>query len=220
MSDILFFRGFTLLRKTLETQVSVETVIKTLETINEIWFEQSEGEILEVESRGKTNVKTEQSLEKIRMRASELEACTRIGGILGGGTRDEIEALGAYGRLLGMMAILRNELIDMLEFQVLKRRIKQESLPLPLVHALQREKEEKQIQLISLVSKPKLIKEDLYAISKLTDQHGGMKYVANMITKMSLEAEKQIKNLESKELETLIHPLLISPKDWTSLLQE
>lgn len=218
LSDVLLFKGFTMLRKTLESKISVKRIIRILETIEKIWFEQSVGETLEIQSRGLTDITPKKCLEKIRMRASEIEACTRIGGILGGGSEKQIEALGTYGRLIGMIGILRNELIDMLEFKVLRHRIRKESLPLPLVYALQNPQIKP--KLISLITSSEVTKEDLRSISKLSDRSKGMKYVATLIKKMTHNASMYAKAFKSKELEIVASSLLIRPKEWMPLLSD
>jgi geranylgeranyl pyrophosphate synthase len=135
-------------------------------------------------------------LAKIRMRASELEAVTRIGGILGGGSEDEINILGKFGRLLGTMSILRDEIIDMLEFNVLRHRIRKESLPLPLIYALQKPKVRPKI--LSLLSKKRLKTTDLQKISKASEEAGGLNFTAKVINKMAEEAYTYISLLKDK----------------------
>lgn len=216
LSDVLLFKGFTLLRETLESKVPTERVIGILETVEKIWFEQSEGEAIEILSRRQVDITPKECLEKIRMRASEMEACTRIGGILGGGSAKQIENLGSYGRLIGMMGVLRNELIDMLEFNVLRSRIRRESLPLPVIYALQNPKVKP--KLIALLTKSRLTKEDLRNISKLSDRSGGIDYVAKLIDEMAKKTYNYAKRFKNKELEPFATAFLIRPKEWKPLL--
>jgi geranylgeranyl pyrophosphate synthase len=212
LSDVLLFKGFTLLRKTLESKVPVDRVVKVLETVEEIWFEQSEGEVIEIQHRGSIDVTPNECLEKIRMRASEIEACARMGGILGGGSDRQVEQLGKYGRLVGMMGILRNEMIDMLEMEVLKHRIRAESLPLPIVYALQDISAKRKLDL--LITKSRFTKRDLKNISKLSDDVRGIENVATLIYKMSKEARGYAKSFKSTELKLIAAPFLMSPKEW------
>ncbi len=216
LSDILLFKGFTLLRKTLESNVAAKKVIEILEAIETIWFEQSEGETLEIQSRGAFNITPKECLKKIRMRASEVEACARIGGILGGGSDRHIEILGRYGRLIGKMSLLRNELIDILELNVLKHRIRKESLPLPLIYTIQNPRIRP--TLISLISKLRLTKEDLHTILRLLDRYGGVEKTAELINKMSQEARLVAKMFGNKELDLLAASLPVHPQEWKPLL--
>ena len=218
LSDVLLFKGFTLLRKTLESETTADRVVKILITVERIWFEQSEGEASEIQHRGLTDVTPEECLEKIRMRASEIEACARIGGILGGGTVRHVERLGDYGRLVGMMGILRNEVIDMLELDVLKHRMRKESLPLPLVYALQ--ESSTRPELVKLMTNRKATKANLKGISKLSDNCGGIEKTAALIDIMSNKAYELAKSFKSIELKLLATPFQISPEEWKKPLSD
>ena len=220
LTDILLFKGFTLLRKTLELGVSKKRVVAILDVIDRIWFEQSEGGVLEIQARGKTSITLQECLIKIEMIASEIEATARIGGILGGGSKREIEILGKYGRLLSMASILRNELIDMLDIKTLRHRIRKESLPLPLVYALQ--DPQARPELISFISRRRLTTENLLEISKISDNAGGIEYAANLIEKTVWKAYSYIDMFKDKDayipLKFLITTLLIRPEEWRPIL--
>jgi geranylgeranyl diphosphate synthase type I len=71
------------------------------------------------------------------MKSGDLESYTRVGAMIGNGSKEEVEALGMYGRCLGMVCILRDELEDAFnDFHELRSRISNESLPLPIVYSL------------------------------------------------------------------------------------
>ncbi len=71
------------------------------------------------------------------MKSADMESYTKIGAMIGNGSKAEIEALGSYGRCLGMICILRDELEDTFnDFYELRSRISNESLPLPIVYSL------------------------------------------------------------------------------------
>lgn len=219
LSDILLFKGFTLIRKNVEIEVPKRSIAEILDTIDHVWFEQSEGEFLELRSRRQIDITPQECLAKIKMRASEMEAITRIGGILGDGSREEIDALGKYGRFLGMASILRDELIDMLEFSMLRHRIRNESLPLPLVYTMQNNKGRPKI--ISMISKKRLTTMDLQMISRASEKAGGINYVAEYITKMVEEACAWINLFKgnNEKLTLLAISLTINFKDWKEILQ-
>ncbi len=219
LSDVLLFTGFTSLRKAFQHGMSTSIITSILGTIEEIWFEQSEGEVLELKSRRRMDLTPQECLDKIRMRASELEAITRIGGILGCGSQGEIKALGEFGRLLGTMSILRDEIIDMLELRVLKHRIRKESLPIPLVYALQHSTSRQKI--LPRIAKERLTTLDLKEILKASEEAEGLNSVAKLIMKFSREASSCVETLEfkNKELKLLASSIRIAPKDWKPLVQ-
>jgi len=71
------------------------------------------------------------------MKSADMESYTKIGAMIGNGSAEEVEALGLYGRCLGMICILRDELEDCFnDFYELRARISNESLPLPIVYSL------------------------------------------------------------------------------------
>jgi geranylgeranyl pyrophosphate synthase len=61
----------------------------------------------------------------------------QLGAMLGGGAKEEIEALTKFGRILGTLAALREEFIDIYETQELSQRFKNECLPIPILYALE-----------------------------------------------------------------------------------
>lgn len=216
-SDVLSFEGFVLLWKSLEMGVSLERFELVLNAINNIWFEQAEAEFSETEARGRLNESAERSLEKIRKRAAEFDVIARIGGILGGGTTMEIRNLGKYGRLIGTASLLRDELIDMLELPVLRHRLRNESLPLPLVYAFRND--EARSRILQLTSEKRLGREALMMISKISDEAGGLDYVAGQIQRATEEALSSIRGLEeTATLSLLATSIRIQTKEWKQSL--
>jgi len=209
LSDIFLFKGFALMRKSIEIGIPQQSLVQILDVIDRIWFEQGEGEVIEIEAKRQINTSPQECIAKIKMRASELEAIARIGGILGGGSQKEIEALGRFGRHLGTMSILREEIIDMLETNVLKHRIQYESIPLPLIYVMKDSKAKTQIT--SVIFKKKLTNTDLWTISNLSDKVGGISYVSGQIYTIRKQAVSHLGSLqtENMELQLLANSLLM-----------
>ena len=73
-----------------------------------------EGETLEVMHRGDDGMTEELHLEIVRRKTASLfSACARIGGILAGGTEQEIAALSSYGLNLGIAFQIRDDILDL-----------------------------------------------------------------------------------------------------------
>ena len=222
LADVLLMKGFTLLRKTLQLDLPLERVVHALDVVDRVWFEQSEGGMSDIQDRGQTEVSLEKCLDKIRMIAAETEAITRIGSTLGGGTKEVTERLGKYGRLLSTSYIIRNELIDMLDFKALKHRIRYECLPLPLLYALEDPLVKPHV--LRLVSHEKVTIETLHQLLLMTDNAGGMTYTAKIIAQTVEDAKDSIATLEDKTvhktLEKLADTALIRPNEWKQLLEK
>lgn len=74
----------------------------------------SEGEILEMESRGR-EITLEEYLKIIEKKtASLIEAATASAAILSGASEDEIRAYGDYGRLIGLSLQVRDDILDVI----------------------------------------------------------------------------------------------------------
>ncbi len=222
LADVLLMKGFTLLRKTLQLNLPRERVVQALYVVDTVWFEQSEGGIRDVQDRGQTDTSPEKCLDKIKMIAAETEAIARIGSMLGGGTEEVTKRLGKYGRLLSSSYIIRNELIDMLDFKALKHRIRYESLPLPLVYAL--EDPLVRPQVLRLISSRKLTTETLQRILLMTDSAGGIAYAAKIIKQTVDDARICIATLDNKTIHKALNKLaetaLMRPKEWKQLLDK
>ena len=65
-----------------------------------------------------------------------MEACTKVGAILGGGTESEIDTLAFTGRRIGYLLGLRDDIVDSLNKEGhLQNRLQFESVPLPILLA-------------------------------------------------------------------------------------
>ncbi len=210
VGDALLFKGLTLLHEAVEKGVPAEKLSIIIDIINRTFFELGDAEALELQFRGRLDVTPEEYLRVVRKKAADVEAHTRISAILGGGSEDEIDALSQFGRLLGMMIILRDDLVDMIDFKEVQNRIKRESLPLPILYALQDSKSES--RLCSLLLKKVLTKRDVKMILETTDTAGGIKQLRRLMQKLSADACSHLKDLKSNKdkLTLLTNAMLVS----------
>lgn len=114
-----------------------EKSIKILEVIRNGIFELGSAEIEELKLIRNLNVTPRKYLKIVYMKAADVECYTKIGGIIGGGSEEEINSLGRFGRYLGMIAILRDDIEDTFydDYELISR-ITKESLPFPIVVSL------------------------------------------------------------------------------------
>jgi len=134
-ADALLFKGFTLLNEAC-TQISKEKSQKIMKTVKEMFCELGDAEALELNLRGRLDIAPEEYVHIVEKKSADAEALARIGGVLGNGYVDELEALGNYGRRIGMLIILSDDLMDCFDEKELKHRIKYEVIPLPLMYAV------------------------------------------------------------------------------------
>lgn len=192
--DALIFKGFQELFEGLaRLDLPLERKLAIVRAVKELYFEMFDGEALELRFRGRTDVKPEEYLEVVRKKAADVEACTRVGAMLGGGSEEQVEALARYGRLLGMIVLLRNDLEDLLDFELgLSQRVKNESLPLPVLYAL--ENEEKREEILSTLRKEELKGENAKKLFSLVSKAGGIDKLWRKLEDLRTQVKLGIKN--------------------------
>jgi geranylgeranyl diphosphate synthase type I len=204
VGDALLFKGFTLLYKAIEKGIPADKVATIIDIIKKAFFELGDAEALELRFRGRLDVTPEEYLSMVRKKAADVEAHTRISAILGGGSEEDIDALGKYGRILGMLAILNDDLMDMIDFEEAQHRIKKECLPLPVLFTLQNPEIKPKISAILL--KETITKEDAETILETVHKTGELEHFKRLMEELCAKACLQIKNLRHNKthLELLV----------------
>jgi geranylgeranyl pyrophosphate synthase len=187
--DALFLKGLSMLDKSCTKHSSIMGIVK------DMFFELGDAEALELQFR-KTIVTPEIYLRIIRKKAADVEAHTRIGAMIGRANKQEAKALAEYGRLLGILIILKDDYIDSLEYDELRHRIQNEHLPMPLLFALENREVEKSIN--KILQKKIITKEDIYLIKRLIIKGQGLKKTASLIETFIESAERHIANIADK----------------------
>ncbi len=209
VGDALLFKGFTLLHEAAEKGIPAEKISMILGIIKSLFFELGDAEALELRFRGRMDITPDQYLLVVKKKAADVEAHTRISAILGGGSKEEIESLGEYGRLLGMMIILRDDLIDIIDLEETIHRVKKENLPLPILYALQNSKHRSILN--SILLKKEIKQRDAKTILEVTDRAGGLEYVRELMQKLAAATCHSTENFKykQKELRLLSNAMLL-----------
>ena len=133
--DLLIVKGWTALQGMLLKNYPPEKIALVIQTYGKLNLEICEAELADAYSKHKL-VTVEQHQQFLWKAMAEIEACTRIGAILGNGKNEEIHALAQYGRYLGINFRMFDQVRDCLNLEAnLAHRIKHESVPLPLLFA-------------------------------------------------------------------------------------
>ncbi len=136
VGDALLFKGLTLLSQATEKGISKKKLKAIIDIIKTMFFELGDAEALELQFRYNLNVTPSEYLRVLRKKAADVEAHARIGAILGNASTPVVKTFGEYGRLLGTMIILRDDLIDLTDPEELGSRIEKESLPIMILWGL------------------------------------------------------------------------------------
>jgi len=186
--DVLLAKGLILLHEACQ-HLPEEKAKAVMHLTEEAFLELGTAEAKEVNLRGKLDLPLSEYFDVIKMKASVTEAYARIGAIVGGGTQDEVKALGQYGRTLGTLATIREDFIDIFEPEELKNRFTNECLPLPLIYAF----EDKRIKdlTIRILKKEEITENDSHSIAE------------------TIWETKQVQTLRN-EMQRLIHESLVA----------
>jgi geranylgeranyl diphosphate synthase type I len=152
---------------------------KVLDKTKQLLFQVGNAHALEVGMKKRGKVAPSEYLKITEMKAAGLEVDMYLGAVFGGGKNKEVQILSKVGRTLGILATLRDDLIDVFDIEELCQRVAVNDLPLPLIFAMQdpyaREK------VVKIISKSKITDED---VSELVDVTLVAKPVAELKEKM------------------------------------
>jgi len=203
VGDALLFKGLILLNQATRKNISAETMRIIIGVINNTFFELGDAEALELRFRRNLDVSPEEYLRVVRKKAADVEAHTRISAILGGASPKKVEALGEYGRILGMLIILRDDWIDVLDVEESRSRINKEPLPLPLLLGLQRSAIKDKLKTVLL--KKTVTRKDAQFILETIQETDVPKKYAKLMSELAEDAisklrTQKVKGIQLKQL--------------------
>jgi geranylgeranyl pyrophosphate synthase len=203
LGDVFFVTGFTLLGKSI-AKLPGEKIREILATLRRSLLELGSVHALELGLKGRMNVAPEECMKILEMKAASVEADMRIGAIVGGGTNSEIEVLTRYGRILGILATLREEFIDVFEIQELRQRMKNECLPMPIQCALQG-KNSTEVQRVLL--KKEMTNKDVDKLLDIVFQTGQVKKLKRQMKILIEDALCLIAEIKNEDIKSLLSTL-------------
>jgi geranylgeranyl diphosphate synthase type I len=195
IGDALMIGGLTylpLLNRTLPDK----KVMRIIETIRSGLFELGSAELEELKLIHNYQTTPEQYLKIVRMKAADVESYAKIGAIIGGANEDVVSIFAEFGRLLGMITILRDDINDTFnDKRELVSRITNESLPLPIVFSLS------DLELVKLLKTitPQSSKHSLETVLKFVDQYQGFERTKTEIEKRLDKIKTMLNKIKGTE---------------------
>jgi geranylgeranyl pyrophosphate synthase len=168
VGDALLFKGLILLHEACKTLPKKQSQT-ILNLAKRAFFEIGNAEAKESKLKKKKYNLTPQEYSKVmEAKAAVAEASARIGAIIGCGKSKEVEALGSYGKILGILMMIRDDFIDLFEPEEIRNRAKNECLPLPILYVFQ--DATKKSEIAHLLKKSEITEEDVYKILDLIEE--------------------------------------------------
>jgi geranylgeranyl pyrophosphate synthase len=147
----------------------------------------------------------EEYMKILEKKAANIEADMHIAALLGGGSFKEVEALARYGRILGTLATLREEFIDIFETEEMNQRIKAETLPIPVLYAFQDKESRKRIG--KMVGRNSLTSKDIERLLDLVLSSESVLKLRMHMSDLVAQARGVTANLRNDAAKTLLRRL-------------
>lgn len=205
LGDAFMIKGFALLNRA-EEKLSPEKRKQVSALIKHALFEVGDAHALELKFKRKWDADPDEYFKVLEKKGAIIEAEAKIGALVAGGKKLEIEALGQYGRILGLLGALREDFVDIFEFQELRNRIQNEVLPIPVIYALQDRKVHGKIY--QILSKKKINQEDSWKLVDIIFNAKTTKKLKEQMFEKLADASNSLTTLKDSDakpfLETLI----------------
>jgi geranylgeranyl pyrophosphate synthase len=199
--NALLLEGFALFNKATQTlESSNEKCI--VDTMKTAFFEMGDAHALEVSLKGKLIVTPEEYLQMVKKKVAPWEAFTKIGAILGNGTKSEIDALATYGRTWGMLSTIRNDFVDLFDIDELQNRMVNEILPLPILYAFESPRIKKKIT--AMLSEDRITHEDAEMILNLVLRSKQVGNLRTFMRELIGEATSHLNVLKKSEAKSVL----------------
>jgi geranylgeranyl diphosphate synthase, type I len=136
VGDLLIMKAWTTIHEMVRKNHKPNAIADVIQAYGNASVEICEAELMETLCRRRLDTDLEYYKNILWKAMAEIEACTKIGAILGGGTKSEIQALAEFGRRFGYISRLGDDIEDCLNLKGdLVHRMAFESVPLPLLYA-------------------------------------------------------------------------------------
>jgi geranylgeranyl pyrophosphate synthase len=191
VGDALLFKGVYMLHEACE-RLETNKKKAILDLVKRAFFEISGAEAAEAEMRGRIDIPKQDYIEIMRHKVAAGEAAAEIGALLGDGTTSEVETLAEFGRVFGVLFLLRDEFIDVFEQTELSNRVKKEVLPLPIIVTLA--DESKKSALMPLIS-GEITEEKIEKIVDIATSSSGSLLLVSEMKRMVNQIKTKIQNL-------------------------
>ncbi|HOK72420.1 MAG TPA: short chain isoprenyl diphosphate synthase IdsA [Methanothermobacter sp.] len=201
--DILFSKAFESTLKTKIDEISYKHVTDALSTIIDSCIKICEGQALDMDFEENFNVKEEEYLEMVyKKTAALISAATKSGAIMGGGTLEEVEALGEYGKLIGLAFQIHDDYLDITGDEKTLGKpvgsdIAEGKMTILTVKTLEKASEEDKEKLIRILKNgnQKGIKEAI----KIFKKYDSINYAQRLAQEYTKRAKEKLKILEDSK---------------------
>jgi len=208
VGEFFIVKALTQIREIVRKTCNPEKIENIIEIYDSFFLEVWEGEFMETLCRRNLDTELKHYERILWMSTADTEACTRLGAILGGGSKIEVEALAEVGRRLGFIHRLADEITDTLNLQGnLPWRLEHESVPLPILYAA-KSGMENYSKIKSVLEKSQVALSDIRKILEVCFETDAFNYVRNMAKQNRMRATRNLGILKKSKAKNSLALLL------------
>ena len=188
-----------------------ETIVRYLAELGRTL---SNGEILQLSNIHARDISEESYYQVIRQKTAALfDACCAIGTLSGGAPEEEIENAKMFGRNLGMIFQIRDDIFDYYDQSRIGKPtgndMAEGKLTLPAIYALNSTHNEEMLAIAYKVKNGLVSKEEIARLVAFTKEHGGIEYAERRMWEMHAEALTFIeREVEDEDLKSSLRAYL------------
>jgi geranylgeranyl diphosphate synthase, type I len=198
VGDLLIVKAWAIGHQLLEKSVGEAKIADILETYGRLSVEICEAEAMETMCRKAIDTDVGYAKDVLWKEMAETEACCRVGAMIGNGQPADVEALAGFGRRIGFISRLTNEVEDCLNIKVdLTHRMQYESIPLPLLYAAKDPELKKKIS--AIINKNTLDASDVESLLSACFASEAFEYVRGLAENCKAEATLKLNCLKQSE---------------------
>jgi octaprenyl-diphosphate synthase len=205
VGDFLLARGLAIAAETDEPRI--------IKIISEITENMSQGEIHQIDRKGKTDLSETEYMDIIKCKTAVLfQGACRISAILAGAPEEKEMALAQYGYHLGMAFQMVDDLLDYTADstalgKLVGADLREGKLTLPVIHALQSASSEERDRILHIIQNKEFAKEEFEALVDLLIRLGSIEYTQNKAMAFIRNAKQSLDVFNSGPAKELLYDI-------------
>jgi geranylgeranyl diphosphate synthase, type I len=171
-----------------------------------------EGQYMDLALEGALDCDEYLFLKMLELKSGRLiEASAKLGGILGGGSQEEVKALASYAKNLATAFQVQNDINNIIGTEK-KLGIKKATdlyrrkCSLPIIHSLKSQNRDK---VVAILSGELMMPKDISGLVSLLQGDGSMEYAQNYVKNRLEMARKSLRKLRDSEFKELMSNLAV-----------
>ena len=204
VGDLLIVKAWTMVKEMIRKSSQPSKVADIVEAYGNFSLEMCEAELLEISCRRKLDTDLENYKKILWKSNADMEACAKLGAILGDGSENEVKALAEFGRRLGFMLGLADDVQDSLNMEGnLIHRLEYESVPLPLLYAAKSSREN-YLKIKSILEESRITPLETGKLLEICFETEAFAYVRNIAKQNAREATRKLHTLRPSSARSVL----------------